>query len=76
MDCSNIHQIIEEELEFQKNIYFLLEFQKNIYFFIDYAKIFDCCGSQQIMENSWRYGNTRTPDLSPEKSVSRSRSNS
>ena len=52
MDCSNIHQIIEEELELQKNIYFLLEFQKNIYFFIDYAKIFDCCGSQQIMENS------------------------
>ena len=42
MDCSNIHRIIEEELAFQKNTYF----------FIDYAKIFDCCGSQQTMENS------------------------
>ena len=34
------------------------------------------CGSQQIMENSSRDWNTRPPYLSPEKSVSRSRSNS
>ena len=34
------------------------------------------CGSQQAMENSERDGNTRPPDLPPEKSVCRSRSNS
>ena len=52
------------------------EFQKNIYFcFTDYTKDFDC-GSQQTVENSSRDGNTRPPDLSPEKSVCRSRSNS
>ena len=50
------------------------ESQKNIYFcFIDYAKAFvwitTYCG------NSERDGNTRPPDLPPEKSVCRSRSN-
>ena len=34
------------------------------------------CGSQQTVENSSRYGNTRPPDLPPKKSVCRSRSNS
>ena len=34
------------------------------------------CGSQQTVENSERDGNTRSPDLPPEKSVCRSRSNS
>ena len=34
------------------------------------------CGSQQTVENSSRDGNTRPPDLPPEKSVCRSRSNS
>ena len=34
------------------------------------------CGSQQTVENSKRDGNTRPPDLPPEKSVCRSRSNS
>ena len=33
------------------------------------------CGSQQTMENSERDGNTRPPDLPPEKSVCRSRTN-
>ena len=33
------------------------------------------CGSQQTVENSERDGNTRLPDLPPEKSVCRSRSN-
>ena len=33
------------------------------------------CGSQQTVENSLRDGNTRPPDLPPEKSVCRSRSN-
>ena len=34
------------------------------------------CGSQQTVENSDRDGNTRPPDLPPEKSVCKSRSNS
>ena len=34
------------------------------------------CGSQQTMENPWRDGNTRPPDLPPEKPECRSRSNS
>ena len=34
------------------------------------------CGSQQTVENSQRDGNTRPPDLPPEKSVCRSGSNS
>ena len=51
------------------------EFQKNIYFcFIDYAKAFDCVDHIKL-ENSERDGNTRPPDLPPEKSVCRSRSN-
>ena len=45
------------------------EFQKNIYFcFIDYAKAFDCVDHNKL-ENSERDGNTRPPDLPPEKSV-------
>ena len=34
------------------------------------------CGSQQVVENSSRDGNTRPPDLPPEKSVCRSGSSS
>ena len=62
---ANIHWIIEKAREFQKNIYFC---------FIDYAKAL--CGSQQTVENSEREGNTRPPDLPPEKSLCTSRSNS
>ena len=52
------------------------EFQKNIYFcFIDYAKAFDYVDHSKL-ENSERDGNTRPPDLPPEKSVCRSGSNS
>ena len=44
-------------------------FQKNIFFcFIDYAKAFDCVDHNKL-ENSSRDGNTRPPDLLPEKSV-------
>ena len=50
------------------------EFQKNIFCFIDYAKAFDCVDHNKL-ENSSRDGNTRQPDLTPEKSVFRSRSN-
>ena len=63
---ANICWIIEKAREFQKNTYFC---------FIDYAKAFDCVDPNKL-ENSSRGGNTRPPDLPPEKSVSRSRSNS
>ena len=63
---ANIHWIIEKAREFQKNIYFC---------FIDYAKAFDCVEPNKL-ENSSRDGNTRPPDLSLEKSVCRSGSNS
>ena len=63
---AKIHWIMEKGREFQKNIYFC---------FIDYAKAFDC-GTQQTVENSSRYGNTRPHCLPSEKSVCRSRSNS
>ena len=61
-----IANIIEKAREFQKNIYFC---------FLDYAKAFDCVNHNKL-ENSERDGNTRPPDLPPEKSVCRSRSNS
>ena len=52
------------------------EFQENIYFcFIDYIKAFDCVDHNRL-ENSSRDGNTRPPDLPPEKSVCRSGNNS
>ena len=45
------------------------EFQKNIYFyFMDYTKAFDWVDHNKL-ENSERDGNTRPPDLPPEKSV-------
>ena len=63
---ANIRWIIKKAREFQKNIYFC---------FIDYAKAFDCVNHNKL-ENSSRDGNTRPLDLSPEKFVCRSRSNS
>ena len=60
---ANIHWIIEKAREFQKHIYFC---------FIDYAKAFDCVDHNKL-ENSERDGNTRPPDLPPEKSLCRSR---
>ena len=63
---ANIRWIIEKAREFQKNIYF---------HFMDYAKAFDCVDHNQLWK-ILRDGNTRPPDLPPEKSVCRSRSNS
>ena len=63
---ANICWIIKTQEEFQKNIYFC---------FIDYAKAFDCVDHHKL-ENSSRNGNTRAPDLPPEKSLCRSGSNS
>ena len=62
---ANIHWIIEKAREFQKNISF---------WFIDHAKAFDCMGNNKL-ENSSRDGNTRPPDLPPEKPVCRLKSN-
>ena len=64
---TNIRWIIEKAREFQKNIYFC---------FINYAKAFGCVGHSKLLENSSRDGNTRPPDLPPEKSVYRTGSNS
>ena len=54
--------IIEKAREFQKNIYFC---------FIEYAKAFDSVDYNKLWK-ILRDGNTRPPDLPPEKSVYRS----
>ena len=51
------------------------ESQKNICF-IDYTKAFDCVDHNKLRKILKEMGITRPPDLSPEKSVCRSRSNS
>ena len=63
---ANICWIIEKARKFQKNI---------LFGFIDYAKAFDCVDHNKL-KNSKRDGNTSPPDLPPEKSVWKSRSNS
>ena len=62
---ANICWIIEKTREFQKNIYFC---------FIVHTKAFDCVDHNKL-ENS-EDGNTRLPDLPPEKPICRSGSNS
>ena len=59
---ADIHYIIEKAKEFQKYIYFC---------FIDYAKDFDCVDHNKLENSSWD-GNTKPPDLPPEKPVCRS----
>ena len=52
------------------------ENSKNIHFcFINYTEVFDCVDDNELWK-ILRDGNTRPPDLPPEKSVCRSRSNS
>ena len=63
---ANIHWIIENAREFQKNIYFC---------FIDYAKAFDCVDHNKLWKILQEM-ETRPPDLPSEKSVCRSRNNS
>ena len=63
---ANIHQIIENSREYQKNIYF---------YFINYDKAIDFV-SHNKLENSSTDGNTRPPYLPPAKPVCKSRSNS
>ena len=62
---ANICWIINKAREFQKKIYFC---------FIEYTKAFDCVDHNKL-ENSSKSGNTRPPNLPPEKSVCRLRSN-
>ena len=64
---ANMYWIIEKAREFKKTVPFLL------YWLYQSLWLY---GSQQTVENSSRDGNTRPPDLPPEKSVCRSRSNS
>ena len=66
---ANIHWIIKNTKEFQKNTYF---------WFIDYLKTFDGVDHkhENSVENSERNGRTRLPGLPLEKSVCRSVSNS
>ena len=63
---ANIHWIIGNTRDFQKNSDFC---------FIDYVKAIDCIDHNKL-KNSSRDGNTRPPELPPEKSVCRSRNNS
>ena len=64
---ANIWQIIEKARELQKTHLLLLYWIHQSLWL---------CGSRQTVENSERDGNARPPDLTPEKSVCRSRSNS
>ena len=63
---ANICWIIKKAREFQENIYF---------YFIDYAKACDSVDHNKLWK-ILRDGNSRPPDLPPEKSICRSRSNS
>ena len=60
---ANIRWIIKKAREFHKNTYFC---------FIDYAKAFVCEENNKLWKTDW---STRSPYLSPEKLVCRSRSN-
>ena len=64
---AKIHWIIEKAREFQKNIYVC---------FIDYAKAIDCVEHNKLWKILKEMGILDQPDLPPEKSVGRSRSNS
>ena len=64
---ANTHWIIEKAKEFQKSIYLC---------FIDYAKTFDCVGHHKLYKFLQEIRILGPPDLPPEKSVCRSRSNS
>ena len=64
---ANIQWIIKKARKFQKNIYFC---------FIDYTKAFNCVDHNKLWKIIPKDGNTRPPDLPPEKPVCRSGSNS
>ena len=58
----NICWIFEKASKLQKNIYFC---------FVDYVKAFNCVDHNKLWK-ILRDGNTRPPDLPPDKSVCRS----
>ena len=64
---ANICWIMEKAREFQKYMYFC---------FIDYAKALDCVDHNKLWKILKEDGNTRPPDLSLEKPICRSGSNS
>ena len=64
---ANIHWIMEKSKRVPEKHVFLLHWL---------CQSLWLCGSQGTVENSERDGNTRPPDLPPEKSVCRSESNS
>ena len=64
---ADICWIIEKAREFQKNIYFC---------FIDCTKAFDCVDHNKLWKILKEVGIPDSPDLPPEKSVCRLRSNS
>ena len=57
---ANLCWIIEKAREFQKNIYFGL---------IDYTEAFDCADHNKLWKILQEMGNTRPPNLPPEKLV-------
>ena len=63
----DIFWIIKKAWELQESIYFC---------FVDYDKVFDCVDQKITEENSERDWNTRSSDLTPEKSVCQSGNNS
>ena len=63
---ANICRIIENDRDFQKNIYF---------WFIAYITVFDCIDHNKL-ENSQNDRNTRPPYLPPEKPIVRLKSGS
>ena len=63
---ANVRWIIKKAREIHKIVYFC---------FIDYAKAFDRMDHKKSVEKFSRYRNTRPPDMPPEKSACRSRSN-
>ena len=69
---AHIHWIIKEGGKFQKT-----KQNKKPHIFLLYClhESFWLCESQQMVENSERDGNTKPPNLPPEKSVCRSGSN-
>ena len=50
--------------------------EKHLFCFIDYSKAFDCVDHNKLWKIFKEMGIPRPPDLPPEKSVCRSRSNS
>ena len=63
---ANIHCLIKKAKVPEKHLFLLYWLCQSLWL----------CGFQQTVENSERDGNTRPPDLPPEKPVCRSRSNS